>query len=96
VRHGPEISSEPGGACCERRGAAETEVLFSQDGYPVYTYTNNRGLTRQVELKTHGQQIEYVPAGGGVQRIVVENIDQRPDTLIISLKGSFEKAGGGY
>lgn len=76
--------------------AAETEVLFSQDGYPVYTYTNNRGLTRQVELRTHGQEIEYVPAGGGVQRIVVERIEQRPDILTISLKGSFEKAGSGY
>jgi hypothetical protein len=74
----------------------EVEVLFSRDDYPVYTYTNNRNVTRQVELASPGQQIEFVPPGGGVQRIIVERVDRQPGKLRISLKGSFEKAGGGY
>ena len=74
----------------------EVEVLFSRDDYPIYTYTNNRNITRQVELASPGQQIEFVPPGGGVQRIIVEHVDRQADKLFISLKGSFEKAGGGY
>lgn len=74
----------------------EVEVLFSQDDYPIYTYTNNRDVTRQVELTSPGQQIEFVPAGGGVQRIIVERVDRQPGKLLVSVKGSFEKAGGGY
>jgi hypothetical protein len=75
---------------------AEVEVLFSRDDYPVYIYTNNRNVTRQVELASPGQVIEFVPPGGGVQRIIVERLDRQPGKLIVSLKGSFEKAGGGY
>lgn len=75
---------------------AEVEVLFSRDDYPVYTYTNDRNVTRQVELASPGQQIEFVPPGGGVQRIIVERVDRQPGKLLVSLKGSFEKAGGGY
>ncbi|CAI4031876.1 hypothetical protein DNFV4_02297 [Nitrospira tepida] len=75
---------------------AEAEVLFSRDDHPVYTYTNNRNVTRQVELASPGQVIEFVPPGGGVQRIIVEHVDRQPGKLLISLKGSFEKSGGGY
>ena len=76
--------------------SGDVEVIFSQAGLPVYTYTNNHGVTRQVELTRSGQKIEYVPQGGGVQTVVLESIEQKPSTVILSLSGSFERAKNGY
>ena len=76
--------------------SGEVEVVFSSAGYPIYSYTNNRGITRQVELKQPGQRIEYVPQGGGVQTVVVNSINKQPGSVVLSLSGSFEKASGGY
>jgi hypothetical protein len=72
------------------------EVLFSPAGYPIYTYTNNGGVTRQVELTQAGQIVEYVPPGGGVQRIVVESIDKQPTSVMLTITGSFERSRHGY
>jgi hypothetical protein len=74
----------------------EVQVDFSPQGFPVYSYTNNSGVTRQVELSHVGQTIEYVPAGGGVQRIVVKNILRSQGRISVSIVGSFEKAAQGY
>jgi hypothetical protein len=76
--------------------SSEVQVDFSPQGYPLYSYTNNRGLTRQVELSEIGQRIEYVPPGGGVQRVIVQTIEQGPGRLSIGLASSFERASGGY
>lgn len=76
--------------------SGDVEVVFSQAGQPVYTYTNNQGVTRQVELIQSGQKIEYVPQGGGVQTVVVESIRKEPNSVILSLAGSFERAKSGY
>ena len=76
--------------------SAEVQVDFSPQGYPLYSYTNNTGVTRQVELSRVGQVIEYVPAGGGVQRIVVKSIQRDQGRISISIVGSFEKASQGY
>ena len=76
--------------------SGDVEVMFTEAGYPVYTYTNKQGVTRQVELMRSGQTIEYVPPGGGVQTVVVESIRQQPDSVILSLVGSFERAKNGY
>lgn len=46
--------------------SAEVLVDFSPSGLPLYSYTNNQGVARQVELSQVGQTIEYVPSGGGV------------------------------
>ena len=71
-------------------------VDFSPSGLPLYSYTNNRGVARQVELGSVGQTIEYVPAGGGVQRIVVKAIEAGAGRLSVEIAGSFEKASQGY
>jgi len=76
--------------------SGDVEVVFSQAGNPVYTYTNKQGVTRQVELTRSGQKIEYVPSGGGVQTVVVESIQQQPASVTLSLSGSFERAKNGY
>ncbi|WP_447603493.1 hypothetical protein [Nitrospira sp. Nam80] len=76
--------------------SSEVVVDFSASGLPLYSYTNNRGVTRQVELSQAGQTIEYVPSGGGVQRVVVKDIQVGPGQLAVSIMGSFEKASQGY
>ena len=76
--------------------SADVQVDFSAQGYPLYTYTNNTGVTRQVELSRVGQTIEYVPARGGVQRVVVKSIQRGQGRISVSIVGSFEKAAQGY
>jgi hypothetical protein len=49
-----------------------------------------------VELSQIGQTIEYVPQGGGVQRVVVKTMDGGPGRLSIGMIGSFERASNGY
>jgi hypothetical protein len=51
-------------------------VAFSDDGYALYSYKDNRGLTRTVELSTPGR-LQYVPPGGGVRTVGVESIVKR-------------------
>jgi hypothetical protein len=76
--------------------AAEVQVDFSPQGFPLYFYTNNKRLTRQAELSHVGQTVEYVPVGGGVQRVVVKTLEKRPDRLSVGLLFSFEKASQGF
>lgn len=75
---------------------AEVQIDFSPQGFPLYSYTNNRGLTRQVELSHVGQQVEYVPRGGGVQRMTVKSFEKGQGGLSVSIVGSFERANQGY
>ncbi|WHZ22302.1 MAG: hypothetical protein OJF47_001414 [Nitrospira sp.] len=75
---------------------AEIRIDFSPQGFPLYSYTNNRGVTRQVELSQVGQTVEYVPPGGGVQRMVVKSIERGPGRLSVGIAGSFERASQGY
>jgi hypothetical protein len=76
--------------------SAEVIVDFSASGLPLYSYTNNHGVTRQVELSQMGQTIEYVPPGGGVQRVIVKGIEVGQGRLSVAIMGSFEKASQGY
>lgn len=91
-----DISGTWRGTLVSDSETGEVEVVFSAAGYPVYTYTNNSGVTREVELTQAGQAVEFVPQGGGVQRIVVESIDKQPTRVVLSLTGSFEKSSHGY
>lgn len=90
-----DISGTWRGVMTSNEESGEVEVVFSPAGYPVYTYTNNSGVTREVELTKPGQTIEYVPPGGGVQRVVVDAIDKQPALVVLSLTGSFEKSSQG-
>ncbi len=72
---------------------AEVQIDFSPQGFPLYSYTNNKGVARQVELSHVGQTLEYVPPGGGVQRMVVKSVEKGQGRLSV---GSFERARQGY
>lgn len=76
--------------------SAEVVVDFSSSGLTLYSYTNNQGVARQVELGSVGQTIEYVPAGGGVQRVIVKALEVGAGRLSVEILGSFEKASQGY
>src|SRR5664279_201285 len=43
-----------------------TQFTFSDSGNMVLTYVDNRNQIRRAELSEAGQQIQYVPRGGGV------------------------------
>ena len=75
---------------------AEVQIDFSPQGFPLYAYTNNKGVARQVELSHVGQTVEYVPQGGGVQRMVVKAFEKGPGRLSVGIVGSFERASQGY
>ncbi len=76
--------------------AAEVQIDFGPHGFPLYSYTNNKGVARQVELSHVGQTVEYVPAGGGVQRVVVKTLEQGEGRLSVGIVFSFERASQGY
>jgi hypothetical protein len=76
--------------------AAEVQIDFSLQGFPLYSYTNNKRVTRQVELSRVGQTVEYVPAGGGVQRVVVKTLENGQGRLSVGIQFSFERASQGY
>jgi hypothetical protein len=75
---------------------AEIQIDFSPQGFPLYAYTNNKGVARQVELSHVGQTVEYVPRGGGVQRMVVKSFEKGQGRLSVGIIGSFERASQGY
>ncbi len=75
---------------------AEVQIDFSPQGFPLYSYTNNKGVARQVELSHVGQTLEYVPRGGGVQRMVVKSFEKGQGRLSVGIVGSFERASQGY
>ena len=76
--------------------AAEVQIDFSPQGLPLYSYTNNKVVVRQAELSHVGQTVEYVPAGGGVQRVVVKTVEKGAGRLSVGLLFSFERANQGY
>ena len=76
--------------------AAEVQIEFSPQGFPLYSYSNNKGVVRQAELSHVGQTVEYVPAGGGVQRLVVKTLEKGANRLSVGILFSFERASQGY
>ena len=74
----------------------QLNVTFSADGFPVLSYTNNKDLTRQVELRSPGQKVHYVPNGCGVKTIILEDIARDATSLAYALRMSFQRASNGY
>ena len=75
--------------------ASGFRVAFSDDGYALYSYKDNRGLTRTVELSTPGR-LQYVPPGGGVRTVGVESIVKRVGGVSYVLHVGFEGTNRGY
>jgi hypothetical protein len=76
--------------------SAEVQVDFGPGGFPLYSYTDAGGRLRQVELTRVGQVVEYVPMGGGVQRVEVKSLEKATGRLSVLILATFEKASQGY
>jgi hypothetical protein len=74
----------------------QLNVTFSADGFPVVSYTNNKDLTRQVELRSPGQKVQYVPDGGGIKTMILEDIARDATSLAYAMRTSFKRASNGY
>ena len=62
--------------------AADVQIDFSPQGFPLYSYTNNKGVARHAELSHVGQTVEYVPGaaacnGSSSRRLRKERTDFR-------------------
>ena len=75
--------------------AVEFTATFSENGYFLFTYENNQGLVRTVELSAPGQ-IQFVPPGGGVMTMAVASVVKRPGGVAYVLHTGFERTSGGY
>ena len=73
----------------------ETTVLISPAGRPTYCYHDSVGF-EEVELTHRGQQIEYVPAGGGVITVRVLDVASSAGKCVHLISWSFERAAYGY
>jgi hypothetical protein len=71
----------------------EFTTVFSEGGYVLFEYTDNKGLVRAVELTAPGQ-IQFVPPGGGVTRVAVNSVVKRPGGISYVLDIGFERANG--
>lgn len=84
------------GAVSQGGDSYALDVTFSRDGYPIFSYTNNKNLTRERELRQPGEKIEYVPKGGGVQTYVLEDIAKDAGHLVYAMRSSFQRASNGH
>jgi hypothetical protein len=71
------------------------KVAFSEDGYALYSFKDNKGVIRTVELATSGR-FQYVPQGGGVRTVGVESIVKRSGGVSYVLDVAFEGTNNGY
>ena len=83
------------GAVTVEGQAVEFTATFSENGYFLFTYENNQGLVRTVELSAPGQ-IQFVPPGGGVMTMAVASVVKRPGGVAYVLHTGFERTSGGY
>jgi hypothetical protein len=74
---------------------AEFAAAFSDEGYLLFEYTNNKGLVRTVELSAP-QRIQFVPPGGGVSTVDVKSVIKRPRGITYVIEAGFEGSSGGY
>jgi hypothetical protein len=93
--HAEELTGTWQGTLTGDGQAIEFTVAFSEDGYALYEYKNNKGVVQTVELSAPGQ-VQFVPPGGGVRTVAVESVVKRPGGLSYVLHIRFERASGGY
>jgi hypothetical protein len=73
----------------------QVQLRFNEDGYRLFDYTNNRGVTQTVEWSAP-RQVQFASPGGGVSTIAVESVDKRPDGVSYMLHTGFERTKNGY
>jgi hypothetical protein len=91
-----DLSGTWRGLMSDGEQSTDSQFTFGESGYLVIEYTNNQGTTRAVELSEVGQQVQYVPDGGGVRTLEVLALEKSPGRLGLRLRNSFERTSGGY
>lgn len=72
-----------------------TSIRVSPAGRTMYGYRDMQGY-QEVELYRVGQQIQYVPQGGGVVTVKVLDLSNTPQGCAHLISWSFERAANGY
>jgi hypothetical protein len=72
----------------------ESTLRIAPSGRPVWGYRDSSGY-EEAELTRPGQQIQYVPPGGGVVTVRVKQVTGSARTSSYLVAWSFEKAAYG-
>ena len=73
----------------------ETTIRISPSGRTMYCYRDTEGYS-EVELTRSGQRIQYVPPGGGVVTVQVQEVSRAERACAHLISWSFERAANGY
>ena len=79
---------------CDDGDEIQANYRFAASGNPIYEYQTSSG-PREVELESQGQTIRFVPPGGGVRNIVLEDLSVSPERISHTMSISEERTSGG-
>jgi hypothetical protein len=79
---------------CDDGNDIQANYRFAESGNPIYEYQTSGGA-REVELESPGQTLRFVPPGGGVRNIVLEDISVSPERISHTMSISEERTSGG-
>ena len=79
---------------CDDGAEIQANYRFAESGNPIYEYQSSAGA-REVELESPGQTLRFVPPGGGVRNIVLNDISITTDRVSHTMSISEERTSGG-
>jgi hypothetical protein len=79
---------------CDDGDEIQANYRIAESGNPIYEYKTSSGA-REVELESQGQTLRFVPPGGGVRNIVLEDISVSSERISHTMSISEERTSGG-
>lgn len=79
---------------CDDGEDIEANYRFAASGNPIYEYQTSSGA-REVELESAGQTLRFVPPGGGVRNITIDDISVSAERISHTMSISNERTSGG-
>ena len=79
---------------CDDGDEIQANYRVAPSGNPIYDYQTSGGA-REVELESPGQTLRFVPPGGGVRNIVIDDISVSTDRISHTMSISEERTSGG-